>query len=139
MRKDKLPQRIIHRKPIHAPALHRNHQLCRGPIHREARSDQLAAGEKNFRSLALGPLLQLEDAEDRADADAGVQVAAAVDGVADDGVAGGRVLGEDEAMFFFFGDEEPAFAGGAHGGDEEVVADHVELFLVVARCVRGAG
>ena len=138
MGKDKLPQRVIHRKPIHAPALHRNHQLCRRPVHREARRHEFGARQQEFRRLALGSLLQLEDAKDGPDANARVEVAATVDGVADDGVTGGRVFGEDEAVLFFFRDEEPAFAGRAHGGDEEVVADYVELFLIVAGCVGGS-
>ena len=42
-------------------------------------------------------------------------------------------------MFFFFADKQAAFAGGTHGGDEEVIADDVELFLVVTGRVGGAG
>ena len=139
MREDKLPQRIVHRKAVDGAALHRNHQLRRRAVHGEARGDELAARQQHVRGLALGSLLQLEDAEDGADADAGVEVAAAVDGVADYGVASVGVLVEDEAVLFFFADQQPAFARGAHGGDEEVVANHVELLLVVARRVGGAG
>ena len=49
------------------------------------------------------------------------------------------MLGEEDGLLLFFGDEDGALARRAHGGDEEVVADDIELFLVVAGDVGGAG
>jgi len=81
----------------------------------------------------------LKNAEDGAHRHAGVQVRAAVDRVAHHGVPGVRRVREDDGFFFFFGDEDAAFARGAHRADEEVVADDVELLLLVAGGVGGAG
>ena len=50
-----------------------------------------------------------------------------------------RVFGEDDGFFFFFGDKDADAAGRAHGANEDVVADYVELLLVVASYIGGAG
>lgn len=42
-------------------------------------------------------------------------------------------------MFFLFRHKQPAFAGGAHGSHEQVIANNVKLFLVVAGRVGRAG
>ena len=78
------------------------------------------------------------DAEDGADGHTGVEVGGAVNGIACYGVSGALVLGEVDGFFFFFGDENGAFSGGSHGGDENVIADYVEFLLVVAGDIAGA-
>jgi len=139
MGEDELAEGVIHREAVDAAAAHGDDELGAGAVHGEARGDELGAGDEEVFFRALCALGQLEDAEDGADGDAGVEVGGAVDGVADDGVAGVRRVREDDGFFFLFGDEDAAFARGAHGADEEVVPDDVELLLVVAGDVGGAG
>lgn len=79
------------------------------------------------------------DGEDGADGDAGVEVGGAVNGIAGDSVAGAVGAVKVDDVLFFFGDEDGAFAGGAHGLDEEVIGDDVEFLLLVACGVGGAG
>ena len=138
VRQDELAQRVVHREAVHAAAPHRDYQLRRCAVHRESRGHEFCAWEKHVFGPALRVGGQLEDAEDGANADAGVQVARAVDGIAHNGIPRPRGV-EDDAVFFLFGDEQPAFARGAHGGNEEVVADNIEFLLVVACGVRAAG
>lgn len=141
---DELAQRVLEGEAVDAAAAHGDDQLRRGAVHGEARGDKRSTRVQQLLradglALAQDFVGELEDAEDGADGDAGVEVGRAVDGVADDGVAGVGVLVEDDHLFFFLGDEDAALAGAAHRGDEDVIADHVELLLVVARCVGGAG
>lgn len=139
VRQYELAEGIIHREAINTAAAHRDDELGRSAVHREPRGDELGAGDQEVLFRPLGALGQLEDAEDGADGDAGVEVGGAVDRVADHGVPGVGRVGEDDGFFFLFGDEDAAFAGCAHRADEEVVADDVELLLVVAGGVGGAG
>ncbi len=139
MRQDEFAQGVIHGEAIDAATLHREHQLGAGTVHCEAARDEFGAGEEDLFFLALGAFGKAEDAEDGAHADTGVEIAAAVYGVTDHGVSGGRVLIEDDTLLLFFRDEEATFARGAHGGDEEVVADDIKFLLVVACGVGGAG
>lgn len=138
MGQDELAQCIVHGESVDAASFHRNHELGTGAIHGEAGSHELCSRQQQLLLLALTSLGQLEDAEDGPDTDSRVQIARAVDRVADNGVPGfGRVV-ENDAVLLFFRHEQFAFAGGAHRADEEVVADDVELFLVIACRVGGA-
>lgn len=141
---DELAQRVLQGEAVDATATHGDDQLGGGAVHGEAGGDE--AGTRVEEVLGADGLVgaqdfvgQLEDAEDGADGDTGVQVGGTVDGVADDGVAGVGVLVELDHFLLFFGDEDAALAGAAHRRDEDVIANHVQLLLVVAGGVGGAG
>lgn len=137
--KNELADALVEGETVDGAALHGDDQLGRGAVHGEARSDELGAGLEDVLLAARAVLGQLVDGKDGADRHAGVQVGGAVDGVAGDGVA--RVLGvlEVDDFFLFLGNEKRALARRPHGLDEEVVGDHVQLLLLVARRVGGTG
>lgn len=144
MRQDEFAERVFHGEAVYGTAAHGDDELSGSAVHGEPGGDELCAIAQDVLcrhrlSSAQNLVGQTENAEDGADRNTSVEVRGAVDGVADDGVAGIRVLVEDDCFLFFFGDEETHFAGAAHGGDEDVVADYVEFLLVVAGCVGGAG
>lgn len=136
---DELADAVVEGEAVDAGALHGEDELGRGAVHGEAGGDELGARLEDIGLGALGALGQLVDGEDGADGNAGVEVGGAVDGVAGDGVAGAGGVAEIDNVLFFLGDEQRALVGGAHGLDEEVVGDDVELLLVVAGAVGGAG
>lgn len=143
VRQDELAQRVLQREAVHGAATHSDNELRRGAVHGEAGGDQLRAGAKQVLGgdgvlRAEHFVGQLEDTEDGADRDTGVQVGRAVDRIADDGVPGVRVLVEDDGLLFLLRDEDAALARAPHGGDEDVVTDHIQLLLVITRGVGGA-
>ena len=71
--------------------------------------------------------------------DTGVQVRRPVDRVARHGVPRPGVLREEDGFLLLLGHQHGALARRPHGCDEQVVADHVQLLLVVAGGVAGAG
>ena len=144
MSKDELAQRVLESEAVDATAAHGDDQLRGSAVHGEAGGDKFRSGEtQNLRAdlLALTNRLlgELEDTEDGADGDTRVEVGGAVDGITDHSVPGIGVLIEGDHLLFFLGDDEAALAGAAHGGDEDVIADHVELLLVITGCVGGTG
>lgn len=138
---DELAEGVVEREAVDGAALHGDDELGRGAVHGEAGGQQLGARAQDVLLGAARALGQLVHAEDGADGHAGVEVGAAVDGVAGDGVARadaaarGAGLVEEYNVVFLFGDEEGALARGPHRRDEQVVADDVQLLLVVARRV----
>ena len=137
MRQDEFTEGVFHGEAVDGAAAHGNDELGRGAVHGESGGDELCAVAQNVLardSLAGAQDLvgKTENAKDGADGDTGVKIGGAVDGIADDSVAGVWVLVEDDCFLFFFGDEQAHFAGAAHGGDEDIIADYVELLLVIA-------
>lgn len=139
MSQDELAHTLIKGKAVDAASLHGDDQLRRGAVHGETRRHQLGA---RFKDVLLGSgtvFGKLVDGKDGAYRHAGVEVGGAVDGVAGDGVAGVCGVFEVDYFFLFFGHQQSALAGGAHGFDEEVVRNHVQLLLLVACGIGTAG
>lgn len=134
-----LAECIVHGEAVDRSILHRQDQLGGSAIHCETARDEFGAGQEDLLLDALRVLGEAEDTEDGSDADASVEVAAAVNGVADDGVSRPGAFVENDAFVLLFRDEETAFPTRAHGSDEEVVADDVEFLLVIPGCIGGAG
>lgn len=130
MRENELPKRIVEREAVDISALHGEDQLRRRPVHGESGRHELGAGLAHVLRRAGAPVAEPVDAEDGADRDAGVQVAGSVNGVADHGVA--SVSREDDGFLLFFGHEDLDLSAATHHVDEDVVANHVELLLVIA-------
>ena len=136
---DELAEAVVEGEAVDGAALHGDDELGGGAVHGEAGGEQLGPGLEDVLLGARAAVGELVDAEDGADAHTGVQVGGAVDGVAGDGVAGARGVLEVDDVLLLLGDEQGALARGAHGLDEEVIGDDVELLLVVAGGVGGAG
>lgn len=140
MGQDELADAVVEREAVDGAALHGHDELCGGAVHCEAGGDELCPGlEDVLLASDVDAVGDLVDGEDCADRHSGVEVGRAVDGVAGDDVAGASGLGEVNLCLFFLGHEHGDFAAGAHGLDEEVVGDDVELLLLVAGGVGGAG
>ena len=139
---DELAQRVLEGEAVDGAVAHGDDELGGCAVHGETRGDHLGAGAEHVLGgdlVAEDLVGQLEDAEDGANRNARVQVGRSVDGVADDGVARLRVLVEQDRLVLLLGDENAAFAGAAHRRHEDIVSDHVQLLLVVAGRVGGAG
>jgi len=141
---DELAQRVLEGEAVDATAAHGDDQLGGGTVHGETGGNEAGTGVEEVLGadvLAGTQELvgQLEDTEDGADGNTGVQVGGAVNGVADHGVSGVGVLVELDRVLFLFGDHDAALARAPHGGDEDVIADDVELLLVVTGGVGGTG
>lgn len=139
MCQDEFAKVVVEREAVDASSLHRDDQLRRRTVHGESRSHHFSAGFQQFLFCSLGALLELVNGEDGTDRHAGVEVGRAVDGIAGHSVACRGELIEGDELLLFFGDEEADAAAGTHGGYEEVIADYVELLLVIAGGVGGAG
>ena len=81
--------------------------------------------------------MKLEYSKDSADRNTCVKVGRSVDGITHDDVF--AIAGEDDGFVEFFRDKNFDFAAAPHGVDEDVIADHIELLLVVTSGVGGAG
>ena len=138
MRQNELSQCIIHREPIDAPVLHRKNQLRTGPVHGKATSHKLRPRKKQLLLLALAILRQPKYAKDSPYTDTRIEIARTIDWIAYDCVPGFRVLVEDDTFLLLLGYQQTTFAGRPHSGDEEVIADDVELLLFVTRGIGGA-
>lgn len=66
MCKNELSKGIIQSETVDIPSLHREHQLCRGTIHREARSNELSSGLANILWLSLAVFVETVDTKDGA-------------------------------------------------------------------------
>lgn len=97
--------------------------------------------EKIFcaRLLPHHALRQFQDSKDSAHTHSRIQIAAPIDGIACHHIPCVRVFVEVYDFFLFFRDEGSAAARALHRGNEEVIADDVELLLVVSGGVGGAG
>lgn len=138
VRQDEFAQGIVEREAVNAAALHGDDELRRGAVHGEASGDELGAGFQQVRCAAGAVFGQLVHAKNGADGDTGVEVAAAVDGVAGDRVTGLWVFGKVNDLLLLLRDQHGTLARGAHGGNEEVIANDIELLLVVAGGIGGA-
>lgn len=139
---DELAERILEGETINGAAAHGDDKLRRCTVHGETRRDELPAGQQDIigrHGLAHHALGQLEDAEDGADRHAGVEVRRAVNRIAHDGISRVLVLSEDNGIFLFFRDHQTGLAGAAHGRDEDIVANHIQLLLIITGYVRRAG
>jgi hypothetical protein len=135
--KDKLSQRVIQSEAVDVASLHGQYQLCRGTIHGKTARHQLRAGETDLFRLPLGVLGQTENTKDGSNRYTSVEVAGTVDGIANNGVF--SVAGEDNRFLFFLRNQDFYLAGTPHDVDEDLVADHIQLLLVVTSDVGGAG
>lgn len=120
MGQDEFTEGVVQREAIDGAAVHGNDELSRGAVHGKPRSDLLGTGTQhilrgNLRAGTDEVVGQLEDTEDSADRDTGVDVGGAVDGVADNSVSCVGILVEDDCFLFFFRDQDPAAAAAAHG------------------------
>lgn len=136
--KDELAERVVHGEALHVAAAHRDDELSRGAVHGETGSDLLGTGKQELFLGALCAFRELENTEDGADRDTGVEVAAAVNWVADNGVAGVGAFREGYYLILLLRYEHLDAARRAHGRNEEIVANDIELLLVVACGVCGA-
>lgn len=143
MGQDKLAQGGVHGEPIHVSAPHRDDQLGRGSIHGEAGGEKLAAGHQEVFLLHLLPrpnasIGQLENAKDGADTHTRIQVGTPVNGVADDGISCVGMFVKEDGLFLFLAHDHAAAARAAHGSNEDVIPNHVQLFLFITGRVGGA-
>lgn len=136
---DELAERGVEGEAVDGAALHRDDELGRGTVHGEASGQQLGSGLENVLLGARGALGQLVDAENGADRHTGVQVGAAVDGVAGHGVARVALVLEEDDVLLLFRHYEGALARRPHRLDKDVIANHVQLLLVVTRGIGLAG
>ena len=132
VREDELAQGVVHGEAVDGATFHSDDELGAGAVHGEAAGDELATGHQQLRLVPLAVFLELEYTEDGPHAHSGIEIAAPVDWIAHHSVPRLGVLVKYQTFFFLFRDQEAALPGRAHGGDEEVVADDVEFFLVVA-------
>lgn len=138
---DELAEGVVEREAVDGAALHGDDELRRGAVHGEAGGEELRPRPQDVLLGAARALGQLVHAEDGAHGHAGVEVRAAVDGVAGHGVARatpatlGPGLVEEDDVLLLLGHEQRALARRPHRRDEQVVADDVQLLLVVARRV----
>ncbi|KAI6804435.1 fructose-1,6-bisphosphatase [Hortaea werneckii] len=136
---DELAQGVVHREAVDRAALHGHDQLGRGAVHGETGGNQIGARVEQVLLGALCALCKLEDTEDCADRDTCVQVAATVDRIADNSIPRVGVLVEDDRLFHLFRHKHTYTARRLHGRDEDVIADDVQLLLVVTSGVGRAG
>lgn len=99
-------------------------------VHGVAGGHHLVAGAQHVLDGARGARLELVHAEDRSDGHPGVQVRRPVDRVAADGVVA-RVALEDDQVLLLLAHQHLHVPGALHRVDEDLVADHVQLLLVV--------
>mmetsp|Transcript_32237 Transcript_32237/g.99729 ORF Transcript_32237/g.99729 Transcript_32237/m.99729 type:complete len:204 (+) Transcript_32237:466-1077(+) len=136
MRVHEFAERRVEREALDALALEAEHELRRGAVHAVARGDDVGADAEHVRDGAqLAGRLLLVDREDRARRDVAVDVRRAVEGVEADAEAARPVLGADDGLLVFLRDEDAARPALDERVDEDVVRQHVELLLVVARRV----
>ena len=141
---NELSEGVIHGETVNGSALHGDDQLCGGTVHGESCSHQLGSWLAEIlccdSSVAgYNLIIQLVNPEDGSDRDASIEVGRSINWVASHGVTGVFVLWEEDGLLLFLGDEDCDLSTGAHGGDEEVVADDIELLLVVTGYVGGSG
>ena len=139
-REDEGARRRVEREHDDA-APEREDELGLGAVHAVAGGDLVAAGlqEVGFNAVALRTHAG-EHREDRADRDVDVDVRRAVERIEGDQVrAHGAVFRNAHHGFDFFAQHAADRARARDRLDEDVVADHVELLLVFALNVRGAG
>ncbi len=139
MRKYEFAEGVVHGEAVDGAAAHGDDELGAGAVHGEAAGYQLAACHEQFFLFALAALFQLEDAEDCAHAHTGIEVATAIDWIADYCVPRLGVFVKNQTFLFLFAHEQTALPRSPHGGHEEVVADDIKFLLVVAGGVGGAG
>lgn len=144
MRQDELAKGVIHGETVDAAALHGDDQLGGGTVHGETGSHQLGSWLAEIlccHSTVAGYdlIVQLINTKDSSDRDASVEVGRSINWVTGHGVARVLVFWEEDGFLFLLGDEDCDLSGGAHGSDEQVIADDVELLLIVAGYVSGAG
>lgn len=140
---DEFTQGVVEGEAVDRSCFHGHDKLCRGTVHGETRGDLLGSWEEDIlgcdRLAGSEDLFrELEDTEDGADRDTSVKVGRSVNGVADDGIASIRALIEDDGLLFFLRDKETALSRSSHGSDEDIIANHVELLLIVTSGVGGA-
>lgn len=144
MSENELSEGVIHGEAVDGSALHGDDQLCGRTVHGESCGHQLGSWLAEilccYSSVAGHDLIiQLVNSEDGSDRDASVEVGGSINWVASNGVTGVLVLWEEDGFLLFLGDEDGDLSTGAHGGDEEIVADDIELLLVVTGYVGGSG
>ena len=138
MGEDELAKGVVHGEAVDGAALHGHDELSGGAVHGETSGHEVGAGTEEILLGALGALSESVDTEDGADRDTSVQVARAVDRVASNGVLCVGASRELNELFLLLGHQDAYTTGRAHGRDEDVVADHIELFLVVTGGVCGS-
>lgn len=139
---DKLAQRVLQGETIDTAAAHGDDQLGGGTVHGESRGNQAGTGVKqvlgaNGLAGTKDLIGQLEDTEDSTDGDTSVQVGRTVDRVADHGVTGIGVLVELDHLLLFLGNDDAALARAPHGGNKDIIANYIKLFLVITSSVGG--
>lgn len=130
--KDELAEGVVHGEAIDGTVLHGHDELSRGTVHGETSGNEVGTGAKEVLLGALGVLRESVDTENGSNRDTSVQVAGAINGVAGNSVLGIRASRELDGLVLLLGNENAHTAGRAHGGDENVIADHIQLFLVIA-------
>lgn len=136
--KDELAERVVHSETVDGAILHGEDELSGSTVHGETCSDKIGAGAKEVLLGALGILSESVDTEDGTNRHTSVQVAGAVNGIASNSVLGVGAGGEFNGLVLLFRDQDAHSTRRAHGRDENVVANHIELFLVITGGVRGA-
>lgn len=106
------------------------------PLHCEASCDHLSTRNQNVvridLSFSVDDLLrQLVNPKDRANANTCIQIRRAVNWVTGDNISSMRLL-EDDGLFLLFRDHHSALPRALHRRNEDVIPDHIELFLVIA-------
>jgi hypothetical protein len=134
---NELAEGVVHGEAVDGAALHGHNELGGSAVHGETGSDEVCAGAEEVLLGAISTIGKSVDTKDCADRNTGVQVARAIDRVASNSVfcvGAGRELNE---LVFLLGHQNADTAGRAHSRDEDVIADYVELLLVVASGVCG--
>lgn len=139
MGQDELANAVVEGETVDGAALHGDDELGRGTVHGETGSQQLSTGLQDVLLGALGSGGELVDTENGTDRDTGVEVRRTVNGIASDGVVSVLGVAEEDDILLLFGNQQGALSRGAHGLNEEVIGDDIELLLFVTGGVGGTG
>src|SRR3569623_767897 len=130
----------VERKAVHAVAAG-DHQHGGRPVQRVTGADLLGAGlQEVFGGDFFFTFGRFQDREDRAHRDVDVDVARAVERIEQQQVLALRVLrGDGQDLVHFLRGHAREVARPVGGFDHHIIGDHVELLLILALHVLGAG
>lgn len=132
MGQDELANTVVEGEAVDGSAAHCDDELSRGTVHGETSGKQLGTGLQDILLDTLGAFGKLVNGENGANRHTGVQVRGSVNRIAGDSVVGIRSVFEIDDVVLLLRYEERTLARGAHGLNEEVIGDDIELLLVVA-------
>mmetsp|Transcript_40984 Transcript_40984/g.64642 ORF Transcript_40984/g.64642 Transcript_40984/m.64642 type:complete len:222 (+) Transcript_40984:677-1342(+) len=128
---DKLPQRRVQGKSMHPVTFEGDDQLSGSPVHAVAGHHDVVARAQDVVHCCRARVLLLIDCKDGACTNVAVDIAAAIKGIECDHEAASLLLGHEDGILVFFRDKHCTCTAVGQGIDENLIGQHIQLFLVV--------